>query len=228
MDTRVHDTLPVGHKLIDRYLINKVLGEGGMGTVYLVMDTDTEQQVALKTISAHLAGNPQVLKTLQKEVAMARRLPAHTHLLRILDLHLRADPPFITMEAVMGGDLEEYWLSQSRKLAVPEVTRIVSEVLSGLDALHSARVVHQDIKPKNILLTRENTVRITDYGISKSLREQLTTGGSDKSGTVLYMSPEQCNGLICDRRADLYAVGVMAHQLLTGRFPFSAKTSASK
>jgi len=216
--------LEIGLTLDDRYLITRKLGEGGMGTVYLAMDKDTEQSVALKTISPHLSGNPEVWKTLKKEVGTARKLPPHPHLLRVLDIHLRSKPAFITMEAVMGGDLEEYWLAQSRKLEPEDAKRLILQVLSGLQALHDARVVHQDIKPQNILLTPDGSVRITDYGISLSLREQLALGGHDGSGTVLYMSPEQCRGDICDRRADLYSVGMMAYQLLTGGFPFTART----
>jgi len=217
-------TLGVGATLDERYLITKKLGEGGMGTVYLAMDTDTEQTVALKTISPHLAGNPAVLSSLKKEVGTARKLPAHPHLLRVLDIHLRSQPAFITLEAAMGGDLEEYWLAHSRKLDPADARRLILQILSGLQALHDARVVHQDIKPQNILLTLDGSVRITDYGISLSLREQLASGGHDGSGTVLYMSPEQCRGDVCDRRADLYSVGIMTYQLLTGGFPFKAKT----
>jgi len=219
-------TLEAGTTLDDRYLITKKLGEGGMGTVYLAMDKDTEQTVALKTISPHLAGNPAVLSSLKKEVGTARKLPAHPHLLRVLDIHLRSQPAFITLEAAMGGDLEEYWLAQSRKLDPADTRRLILQILSGLQALHDARVVHQDIKPQNILLTVDGSVRITDYGISLSLREQLASGGHDGSGTVLYMSPEQCRGDVCDRRADLYSVGMMTYQLLTGGFPFTAKTQA--
>ena len=218
-------TVGVGTVLADRYIVTRTLGEGGMGSVYLAVDKDTEHEVALKMVSAGLADQPGMLSILMKEVATARKLAAHPNLLRILDIHLRNQPPFITMEAALGGDLHEYWLSHARKVEPSEVTRIITEVLRGLHSLHDARVVHQDIKPQNILFSASGSVKITDYGISKSIQEQVRTGGSDGAGTLAYMAPEQLQGQICDRRADLYAVGIMAHQLLTGRFPFTGTTA---
>ena len=211
----------IGSILNERYIITRKLGEGGMGVIFQAMDQDTDQDVAVKIISPQLAEDPEVLSALRREVATARKLGAHPNLLRILDIHLRESPPFFTMEAVLGGDLHEYWLAQSRKLQVKDATRLLTQVLEGLKALEEARVVHQDIKPQNILLAKDGSIRITDYGISRSIKEQLTQGGADGSGTLAYMAPEQLNGEICDRRTDVYAVGIMAYQLLTGKFPFA-------
>ena len=119
------------------------------------MDKDTEQDVAVKIISPRLAGDPAMLSSLRREVGTARKLGSHPNLLQILDIHLRDNPPFITMEIAHGGDLQEYWLAHSRRLPVDHVTRLLKQVLEGLDALHRCRVVHQDIKPQNILLARD-------------------------------------------------------------------------
>jgi serine/threonine-protein kinase len=173
-----------------------------MGTVFFASDIETNQEVALKTLAPEVVGTPGVLDALRKEVATARRLPAHANLLRTFETHLSHDPPFLVMEAVTGGDLHEQWLANSRKLPVDEVIRLTSEILGGLGVLHKARIVHQDIKPQNILMAEDGSVRIADYGISSSIKEQIKSQGGDGSGTPAYMAPEQFRGDICDGRTE--------------------------
>jgi serine/threonine protein kinase len=213
-----------GEKLDGRYNVIRKLGEGGMGTVYQAYDEDVHQEVAVKVISPEWAGNTAVFDSLKREVSSARRLPAHENLLRIFDVHFRADPPFFALELVKGGDLEDRWYESAKRLKADETRELMVQILSGLGALHDAKVVHLDIKPQNILLSDKGVPKITDYGITKSVSEQVKSNNGGVSGSLFYMSPEQLSGGICDRRSDIYSAGIMCYQLLKGEFPFRINT----
>lgn len=212
-----------GDRLNGRYYIVKEIARGAMGAVYKAIDELTRADVAIKAISPQQVPSPQFVSLLLKEAATAQRL-SHPNLLRIH--HVEAGPPaFIVMEYVDGDTLTEAWLRHSRRFPAPELRGVLAQLLAGLEHLHISGVVHRDIKPDNVLLTRGGEVRLADYGISTTLKEQRQGAGS--AGTLHFMPPEQLRGQVCDARADLYAVGVMTWQLLVGSLPFDAADAES-
>ena len=214
-------TLAVGQKLLGRYYLVKELGRGGMGTVFKAVDEVTKTDVAVKALNPEIIASPYAAEMLLKEAAMAQSL-SHPNLLRINHVEAGVNP-FIVMEYVDGETLTTVWEESQRSVDPVVARQILSQILSGLDYLHSKRLIHRDIKPDNILVSRAGDVRITDYGIARTIKEQMSK--ADASGTILYMSPEQIRGEPCDARSDLYSLGIMIFQLVEGRFPFSGTST---
>lgn len=213
--------LSVGSLLRGRYLITKPLGRGGMGVVYKATDKETHAEYAVKVLVPELSRDPQALADLRREVAIAQKL-GHPNLLRINYLDTDGTTAFIVMEFVEGEELEAYRLRKGGRLSGSEFKEVMAQVLAGLDHLHSQGIVHLDLKPQNLMISGGGAVKLTDFGISKSIREQLQarSRGEMPVGTLCYMAPEQLRQEVCDPRTDIYALGIMSHQLLTGEFPF--------
>ena len=211
----------VGQKVRDRYLLLNELGAGAMGAVYRGFDELTRKDVAVKTLLPEHASNQALVAQMVKEVALAQEV-THAKLLRIHTVE-PGPPPFIVMEFIDGETLHERVQASGGKLPVAEVQRILGDVLEGLEVLHAARIVHRDVKPANVLISKTGAVKLSDYGVASTTRDQLR--GAPQAGTLLYMAPEQLRGERADARSDLYAVGMMAFELLVGRFPY-ATTSA--
>jgi serine/threonine protein kinase len=218
--------LPLGSLVDGRYLITKKLGRGGMGTVYKVVDRETEVEYAIKVLAPELAGSPEAIRDLKKEVATAQQL-THENLLRVNYLGVSESSAYLLMEFIDGEDLETYRArkGQGGKLSDEEFRNIVGQLLKGLDYLHDRGMVHLDIKPQNVMVSRNGEVKVTDFGISTTIKEQVQSRERDRApiGTLCFMAPEQFQGHLCDRRTDIYALGIMFHLLLTGEFPFSTK-----
>ncbi len=212
--------LQPGTSFDGRYTIVDLLGRGGMGAVYQAVDTRVKQTVALKTLPSN---DPVLLDALAREVALAQELN-HANLLGVRHLETRGEAPYLVMELMDGGDLAEHLASAGGKLEEAEAKRILDGVLSGLAGLHAARVAHLDVKPSNVLLGRDGRVKLADFGISSRMRDQRQGGAG--AGTPEYAPPEQLRGDPCDARADVYAAGMLAHVLLTGRLPFDGHTVA--
>lgn len=218
---------PLGHELrvgvvLDKFLITKTLGRGGMDIVYKATDQETEVDYAIKVLTPELLADRQALADLKKEVGVAQAL-THQNLLKVNYLATSELLTYVVMEFIDGENLEEYRVRKGGKLSLDEFRKIAPQVLAGLDYLHEKGVVHLDVKPHNIMLTKTNEVKITDYGIARTIKEQLYRGQNTETptGTLAYMAPEQLRGNeVCDRRADIYAVGIMFHRLMSGRFPF--------
>ena len=212
-------------QMIDNFLITKRLGEGGMGLVYKATDRDTDVEYAIKVLPPALCADPHALADLRKEVATAHAL-THQNLLAIRSLATSGSLTYLVMEYIDGDNLEEHRRLKGGALKLEEFRKIAPQILAGLDYLHNKGVVHLDVKPQNIMLTRNGEVKITDYGISRSIKEQLRQGDRQgpTSGTLCYMAPEQLRGGdVLDRRADVYAAGMMFLRLLTEKFPFDLK-----
>jgi serine/threonine protein kinase len=212
-------------QVLDNFLITKRLGEGGMGVVYKATDRDTDVEYAIKVLPPALSADPRALADLKKEVANAQAL-THQNLLKINYLKSFGPTTYIVMEYIDGEDLEEYRRRKAGALKLDEFRKIAPQILTGLDYLHDRGIVHLDVKPHNIMLTRNGEVKITDYGISRSIKEQLRQGDRQEppTGTLCYMAPEQLRGGdVLDRRADVYAAGMMFLRLLTEKFPFDLK-----
>src|SRR5215469_16461326 len=217
--------LQPGTLLGNRYQILQVLGEGGMGAVYKARDRELERIIALKVIRPDLAGHQEVLQRFKQELILARQV-TDTNIIRIFDLGEADGVKFITMELVEGETLQ-HMLRTRGKLPVPEVVDMLEQMLSGLRAAHKAGVIHRDLKPGNIMRDAQGRVVIMDFGLARSLESDGMTKTGAMLGTIEYMSPEQALGMELDARSDLFTVGLICYELLTGRMPFQADSAVA-
>src|SRR5579863_6412562 len=213
----------VGTKLAGRYEILQVLGQGGMGAVYKARDMELERFVALKLIRPDLANNPEILRRFKQELILAREV-SHRNVIRIFDLGQAEGFKFITMEFVEGRDLRAV-LRERSKLSPDEAVRIIAQVCRALEAAHIAGVVHRDLKPQNIMLDAKDRVYVMDFGIAHSLETPGMTQTGALMGTPEYMSPEQAKGMKVDARSDLFALGIIFYEMLTGVSPYKADSA---
>jgi eukaryotic-like serine/threonine-protein kinase len=213
----------VGTLLAERYEILELLGQGGMGAVYKAHDKELERLVALKLIRADLASNPEILRRFKQELILAREV-THRNVIRIFDLGQAKGFKFITMEFVEGRDLRVV-LRERGKLPPDETVRIIAQVCRALESAHAAGVVHRDLKPQNIMLDAKDRVYVMDFGIAHSLETPGMTQTGALMGTPEYMSPEQAKGIKVDARSDLFALGIIFYEMLTGISPYKADTA---
>lgn len=206
-----------GARFGDRYLIARLLGRGGMGSVWAVHDLELDEPVALKTLDAH--GDTATVERFRREVRLARRV-THRNVARIFDIGDSDGVHYLTMECVEGESLA----ARIARGPLPrrELLAIASQIAGGLAAAHAADVVHRDLKPGNVLLDGRGRAVITDFGIARAAtgETRLTLEGAGFLGTPAYMAPEQVRGDEVDARTDIFAFGVMLFELLTGRLPF--------
>jgi tetratricopeptide (TPR) repeat protein/predicted Ser/Thr protein kinase len=213
--------LAPGRVIGERYEILQLLGEGGMGAVFKAMDRQLDRHVALKIIRPELAGSPNVLRRFKQELLLARQV-THRNVIRIFDLGVADGLHFITMDFVQGRDLNH--LLEERKFAPEETVKIVRQVAEALDAAHAESVIHRDLKPHNIMVTDNGKVYVMDFGLARSVENSGLTRTGALLGTPTYMSPEQAKGAAIDTRSDLFALGVIFYEMLTGVIPFKADT----
>jgi serine/threonine protein kinase/tetratricopeptide (TPR) repeat protein len=213
----------VGTLLADRYEILELLGQGGMGAVYKARDTELGRLVALKLIRPDLASNPEILLRFKQELILAREV-THRNVIRIFDLGQAKGFKFITMEFVEGRDLRAV-LRERGKLPPDEAVRIIAQVCRALESAHAAGVVHRDLKPQNIMLDAKDRVYVMDFGIAHSLETPGMTQTGALMGTPEYMSPEQAKGIKVDARSDLFALGIIFYEMLTGFSPYKADSA---
>ncbi len=207
-----------GHRLAGRFLVERALGQGGMGTVFLAHDEKLGERVAIKVVRDAWAADPTIIERFKREVTAARRIH-HPNVVRLHDMGEEGGMIFLSMEHVAGQSLAER-LHQAGKLGEPEVRTIASQLCDGLAAVHEAGVIHRDLKPSNVLLSDAGPVKIIDFGVAKLSTLDGMTATSLILGTPEYMAPEQIRGGVVDARTDLYAVGMVLHEALTGSTPF--------
>jgi eukaryotic-like serine/threonine-protein kinase len=215
-------SLEVGSLLADRYEILKLLGEGGMGAVYKARDCELDRVVALKVIRPELAGHPSILQRFKQELLLARKI-THRNVIRIYDLGVASGIRFITMEFVEGQDLLS--LLDGRKSAPDAAVKILRQICAALEAAHAEGVVHRDLKPQNIMIEPNGRVCVMDFGLARSMEATGLTQAGTVMGTPAYMSPEQAKGMPADERSDLFSLGIIAYQMLTGVVPYKADTA---
>ena len=213
-------SLQTGDMLAGRYEILKLLGEGGMGAVYRARDVELDRTVALKVIRPELAQNAQILQRFKQELILARQV-THRNIIRIFDLGHAEGMRFITMEYIDGEDLSSI-LAKRGKLPPAEAAGIITQVALGLQAAHAEGVVHRDLKPQNIMMDPQGKASVMDFGIARSVDASSMTRTGALMGTPTYMSPEQAQGQKVDARSDLYTLGIIFYELLTGTPPFEA------
>jgi eukaryotic-like serine/threonine-protein kinase len=216
-------TLVVGTVLGKRYEILQLLGQGGMGAVYKAQDRELERLVALKVIRPELAAQPEILHRFKQELILARQV-THKNAIRIFDLGEADGIRFITMEFIEGQDLKSLLIKQG-KLSREESVRVIEQVCQALEAAHGEGVVHRDLKPQNLMLDKSGRVFVMDFGIARSTAMSGITQTGTVLGTPEYMSPEQVMGEHVDARSDLFTLGVIFYELLTGDMPYKADTA---
>ncbi len=214
-----------GDVLAGRFRIESMLGIGGMGVVYRAYDLSLDVQVAIKLLRPELARRPEAFERFRQELLLARQVSS-PHVVRIHDISQQDGRWFISMDFVDGQSLERR-MDHDGKLAMDEALPIARGLLEGLTAAHERGVVHRDLKPANVLLDKSNHAYITDFGVARSLG---ATGGMTQSGVIFgtpeYLSPEQARGEKVDARSDLYTVGLILYEMLSGTLPFSGGTPA--
>lgn len=208
----------IGYVIAGRYQIVRCLGQGGMGTVYEAFDAELERTIALKTIRPDLAANVAALRRLKQETLLTRQI-AHRNVVRVFDLGVADRLRFITMEFVDGADLRTL-LEQRGKFPLNEAVALMEQLCEGLHAAHSEDVIHRDLKPQNVLIGRDRRARIVDFGLARSFEQTGITRTGAVLGTPHYMAPEQALGKQSDARSDIFALGVVFFELLTGELPF--------
>ena len=216
------EELTTGSTFADRYQIIEELGKGGMGKVYKVHDTKIKEKIALKLIKPEIAKNKKTIERFSNELRLARKI-RHKNICQMFDLGEERGTHFITMEFVPGQDLKGL-IRQSGQLAVGTTINIAKQICDGLTEAHKLAVVHRDLKPSNIMIDKEGDVRIMDFGIARSLEAKGITGAGVMIGTPEYMSPEQVEGKEVDQRSDIYSLGVILYEMVTGRVPFEGDT----
>ncbi len=218
--------LTPGTILGERYEIIRLLGQGGMGAVYQAHDRELDRQVALKVIRGDMAANPEILRRFKQELILARQI-THKNVIRIFDLGQADGIKFITMEYIEGEDLQRV-LKQRKKLEPADAAKIIAQVCRALEVAHAEGVIHRDLKPQNIMLDMTGRVYVMDFGIARSTLASSMTQTGALIGTPDYMSPEQAKGQTLDARSDLFAVGIIFYEILSGQSPFNADTTMGK
>jgi eukaryotic-like serine/threonine-protein kinase len=210
-----------------RYQIEGRLGVGGMSTVHLAFDQRLERHVALKLLAEHLADDPAFISRFRREALAAARL-VHPNIVQVFDFGLdeRQHQHFIVMEHVSGQSCAELLRDQGH-LDVDQAVEIVAQSCRGLDYAHRHGVVHRDVKPGNLLVSDSDVVKLADFGIARATDQSSITQVGSVLGTAAYLSPEQARGEEAGPRADIYSLGVVTYQLLSGRLPYEA-TSLSE
>ena len=215
--------LQTGEVLAARYEILQLLGEGGMGAVYKARDRELDRFVALKLIRPELAANPSIVARFKQELLLSQQV-THKNVVRIYDLGDSDGIKFITMEFVEGQDLREL-IFEKKKFAPDDAVQIVQQVCRALDAAHSVAVIHRDLKPQNVMRDKTGRILVMDFGMARTVEGDGMTQTGALVGTMEYMSPEQALGKDLDQRSDLFAVGLILYELLTGEMPFKAESA---
>jgi len=215
--------LEIGTVLGGRYEIQKLLGMGGMGAVYKAHDLEVDRTLGLKVIRPDLSSNPAILARFKQELVLARQV-THRNIIRIYDLNEAEGVKFITMEYIEGEDLRTI-LTREGKLPPKEAVNIMRQSCSGLLAAHQEGVIHRDLKPSNIMRDGSGRVVIMDFGLAKTVQSDGMTQTGMMIGTMEYMSPEQAMGSELDARSDLFTMGLIFYELLTGNIPFRAESA---
>ena len=219
----------IGRVLSGRYVVEAVVGTGGMAVVYRAYDRVRKQTVALKVLRPEYESDEEFVRRFSREAEAASKV-SHENIANLLDVGIDGDVRYIVMEFVDGQTLKEMIRAQGR-IKPDQALRMTIRILAAVDHAHRNGIVHRDIKPQNILVDRQGHVKVADFGIARLKTSQTTRidgeNGGSALGSVHYFSPEQARGEVADEKSDLYSVGVVLYEMLTGQVPFDGETSVS-
>lgn len=209
-----------GNVIAGRYVINGVIGSGGMAIVYRAYNRDNGEEVAIKVLRSEFMQDEAYVRRFEKESQIATKY-SHKNIVKTIEVGCQDGRHFIVMEYVSGKTLKEYIAKQGR-LKPADAVRLGKQICDALFYAHSHQLVHRDIKPQNILLNSEGTVKVADFGIAKAAETAtVTISGSNVLGSVHYISPEQARGAITDEKTDIYSIGIVLYEMVTGAVPFT-------
>jgi eukaryotic-like serine/threonine-protein kinase len=215
----------IGKRLSGRYKVLEMIGGGGMANVYLAHDMILDRDVAVKMLRLDFANDEEFIRRFRREAQSATSL-AHPNIVSIYDVGEENDLYYIVMEYVEGQTLKQY-IQQSSPLQVEDTIEIMKQLTSAISHAHQNHIIHRDIKPQNILVDRFGNVKITDFGIAMALSATSITQTNSVLGSVHYLSPEQARGGMANKKSDVYSLGIVMFELLTGRLPFSGESAVS-
>ncbi|MDD3832295.1 MAG: Stk1 family PASTA domain-containing Ser/Thr kinase [Oscillospiraceae bacterium] len=217
----------IGKRLDGRYEIREVIGVGGMAYVYKAYDTIDDRTVAVKILKDEFLANKEFTRRFKNE-SKAIAILSHPNIVKVFDVSFGDRIQYIVMEFIDGITLKEY-IDQQQDIRWKEAVHFTVQILRALQHAHDKGIVHRDIKPQNIMLLADGTIKVTDFGIARFARSDIRlTSAADKAiGSVHYISPEQARGDITDEKADIYSVGVMLYEMLSGKLPFEADNAVS-
>ena len=207
-----------GQKINDRYQIIKTIGEGGMANVYLAYDTILDRNVAVKVLRGDLATDEKFVRRFQREALSASSL-SHPNIVEVYDVGEDNGSYYIVMEYIDGKHLKQL-LKKRGSLTLTEVVDIMLQVTDGRSAAHDSYIIHRDIKPQNIMILENGLIKITDFGIAMALNSTQLTQTNSVMGSVHYLPPEQASGKGATIQSDVYSMGILMYELLTGTLPF--------
>ena len=216
----------IGKKLDGRYLIESLIGVGGMANVYKGRDVRTGNQIAVKVLKEEFLDNEELVRRFKNE-SKAISILNHPNIVKVYDVSVTDQLQYIVMEYIDGITLKEYLKQRNSALTWKEVVHFATQVLSALDHAHSKGIVHRDVKPQNIMLQADGSIKMMDFGIARFSRAQSQTVSDKAIGSVHYISPEQAKGDHTDARTDIYSVGVMMYEMLSGKLPFDGTGAVS-
>lgn len=212
-----------GQKINDRYQIIKSIGEGGMANVYLAYDTILDRDVAVKILRGDLSNDEKFVRRFQREALNASSL-SHPNIVEVYDVGEDNGQYFIVMEYIEGKNLKDL-LKKRGKLTVTEVVDIMSQISDGLSIAHDSYIIHRDIKPQNIMILENGMVKITDFGIAMAMNATQLTQTNSVMGSVHYLPPEQASGKGSTLKSDIYSMGILMYELLTGSLPYRGENA---
>jgi serine/threonine protein kinase/Flp pilus assembly protein TadD len=219
------EELTTGSTFAGRYQIVEELGKGGMGKVYKAIDKKLKEEIALKLIKPEIAKDKKTVERFSNELKIARKI-VHKNIARMYDLNEEKGAHYITMEYVRGEDLKRL-IRKIGQLGAGQAIPIAKQICEGLAEAHRLGVIHRDLKPQNVMVDEDGNARIMDFGIARSLETKGITGAGVMIGTPEYMSPEQVEAKEVDQRSDIYSLGVILYEMVTGRVPFEGDTALS-
>ncbi len=212
-----------GQKINDRYEIIRILGEGGMANVYLAQDTILNRKVAVKVLRGDLANDEKFVRRFQREALSASSL-SHPNIVEMYDVGEDDGNFYIVMEYIEGKNLKQL-IKRRTKLSLPEVIDIMKQLTDGIACAHDSFIIHRDIKPQNMLILDNGLVKITDFGIAVALNSTQLTQTNSVMGSVHYLPPEQAAGKGATFKSDIYSLGILMYELITGKLPFKGENA---
>ncbi|MGY3765532.1 Stk1 family PASTA domain-containing Ser/Thr kinase [Vagococcus vulneris] len=215
----------IGQKIGERYEVIRSIGSGGMANVYLARDLILNRDVAIKVLRFDFQNDQDAIRRFQREALAATEM-VHPNIVGVYDVGEDYGMQYIVMEYVEGTDLKRY-IKDNSPIPLPTVVNIMEQILAAISVAHQHQIIHRDLKPQNILIARDGTVKITDFGIAIALSETSITQTNTLLGSVHYLSPEQARGGMATRQSDIYALGIILYELLTGVVPFEGESAVS-